>query len=73
MYEDCTRTGCAGGGGSFLFAVFAVWLVISFAVLFKEATSLKSYIKEIPARIILFGFISAFFFGIGWVVSALGI
>jgi hypothetical protein len=50
-----------------------VWLVISFAVLFKEATSLKSYIKEIPARIILFGFISAFFFGIGWVVSALGI
>jgi hypothetical protein len=73
MYEDCGRTGCAGGGGTFLFAVFAVWLVISWVILFKDATSIKGYIKEIPERIIIFGFISAIFFGIGWVVSKLGL
>jgi hypothetical protein len=72
MYEDCTRTGCAGGG-SFLLFVFGFWLLSSFAVLFKDATSIKSYIKEIPKRIILFAFVTAFFFGIGWVLSKLGL
>jgi len=73
MYEDCTRTGCAGGGGTFLFAVFAVWLVCAFAVLFLEATSIKDYIKSIPLRIIGFVIISAIFYGIGWVITSLGL
>ncbi len=73
MYEDCTRTGCAGGGGSFGIWVFALWAVISFAVLFKEAESVKGYIKEIPFRIIGFVIISAFFYGILWVLGSLGL
>jgi hypothetical protein len=69
---DCGKTGCTGGG-TFVFAVFAVWLVVSYAILFMEATSFKSYIKEIPFRIIGFVVSSAFFFAIGWVLASLGL
>ena len=37
MEYDCGKTGCTGGG-TFVFAVFAVWLVASYAILFMEAT-----------------------------------
>lgn len=72
MEYDCGRTGCTGGG-TFIFAVFAVWLLVSFAVLFMEAESFKGYIKEIPFRIIGFVIISAIFFGIAWVFAKLGL
>ena len=58
--EDCAGIGCTGSG-TFVFVVFAVWLLASFACLFGGADSVKGYIKELPFRIIGFAIISAFF------------
>ena len=66
--EDCAGIGCTGGN-SLVIWVFAVWLLVSYAVLFMEAESVKGYIKELPFRIIGFVIISAFFYGIVWVLS----
>jgi len=72
MDYDCGRTGCTGNG-SFIFLVFAVWLLVSFAVLFMEAESVKGYIKELPFRIIGFVVISAIFYGIARGLAWLGL
>jgi hypothetical protein len=70
--EDCAGIGCTGSS-SFGFFVIAVWLVVSFAVLFMETESVKVYIKEIPYRIIGFGIITAFFYGVLWLLGKLGL
>jgi len=70
--EDCAGIGCTGSG-SLGFFVIAVWLVVSYAVLFMEAESVKGYIKEIPFRIIGFAIITAFFYGVLWVFGRLGL
>ena len=70
--EDCAGIGCTSSG-SLGFFVIAVWLVVSYAVLFMEAESVKGYIKEIPFRIIGFAIITAFFYGVLWVFGRLGL
>ena len=70
--EDCAGIGCTGSS-SFGFIVIALWLVVSYAVLFMEAESVKGYIKEIPFRIIGFAIITAFFYGLLLVFGRLGL
>lgn len=70
--ENCAGIGCTGSS-SFGFFVIAVWLVVSYAVLFMEAESVKGYIKEIPFRIIGFAIVTAFFYGVLWAFGRLGI
>jgi len=67
---DCGKTGCTGGG-TFVFAVFAVWLVLSFWILFEDPISLRKYIKDLPERLIIFTVVSAILFGVGWVLASL--
>jgi len=66
--DDCAGIGCTGGN-SLVIWVFAVWLLASFACLFGGAESVMGYIKELPFRIIGFVIISAFFYGVVWVLS----
>jgi len=68
MWDDCGRTGCAGGGGSFLLFVGFFWLAASYFVLFSDPKSFREYIKGLPARLLLFCVVTGIFWVIGWVI-----
>ena len=67
MWNDCGRTGCAGGGSFLLFVGF-FWIVASGFTLFSEPKSVKEYLKSIPSRVLLFAVVTGLFVAIGWVV-----
>lgn len=45
MYEDCTRTGCAGGGGNFFFLLGIPW-IIGFPILLFIGFWISNYLLE---------------------------
>lgn len=71
MWEDCGRTGCAGGG-SFLWFVIAFWLMAMWAVIFSEPESLVKYLKSFPSRVFIAVLVTLPFLGIGWLITRLG-
>jgi hypothetical protein len=58
MFEDCTRTGCAGGGGSFALLLGVPWL-IGFPAMVLIGLSISGYLlkkmglKTVP-KVLLF-------------------
>lgn len=72
MWDDCGKTGCAGGG-SLTFLLFVIWIMAMWAILFSEPESLLEYFKSIPSRILIAVLATLPFLGIGWILTRLGI
>ena len=73
MWDECGKTGCAGGAGSLTYFLFVIWLVAMYGCLFAEPDSLKEYVKSFPIRIILAAVVTIPFYLIGWLLVKIGL
>ena len=72
MWEECGKTGCAGGAGSFTYFLFVIWLIAMYACLFAEPVSTKEYLKSFPFRVLWAVVVTIPFYLIGWLLLKIG-